>query len=218
MTHAQRNATPDSSTHYSVVADTELVAAAQAGDDQAFAELFRRHRQNLVKVANSVLKNTHDAEDEVQNSFWKAYQNIGRFQGDAQFTTWMNRIVINQCLMRLRSAKRKPAFSIDDIELGEERGTLELRDSRATPESGLGREQVIRVVQQEVRCIPPIHRDVLVMKYIEQRPTSEVAERLSITVAAVKSRLSRARRLLRDRISRHEGTRGQATLLAENYA
>jgi RNA polymerase sigma-70 factor (ECF subfamily) len=195
--------------------DTALVAAAQHGDDESFSELFNRHRLNCVKVATSILKNPDDAEEEVQNAFWKAYRNIERFQGESMFSTWVSRIVINQCLMRLRSAKRKRAISIDDVQLGEERGTLELRDERDTPETELGRDEIVRMVQQEIRRIPPLLREVLVMKDIEQRPTAEVAEQLSLTVAAVKSRLLRARRMLRTRIDRHQGARGAATLLAD---
>ncbi len=200
---------------YDSVPDTELVAASQNGDDQAFAELFLRHRLNCVKVATSILKNPDDAEEEVQNSFWKAYRNIEGFQGEAMFSTWLNRIVINQCLMRLRSEKRKRAISIDEVQAGDDRPNFELRDSRDTPEAELGRDQVVDMMQREIRCIPPLLRDVLVLRYIEQRPTPEVAGQLKLTVAAVKSRLLRARRLLRSRIEKHEGVRGAATLIAE---
>jgi RNA polymerase sigma-70 factor (ECF subfamily) len=201
-------------TQITAMDDSDLVLAAQNGNDEAFSELFLRHRLNLVKAATSILKNPDDAEEEVQNSFWKAYKNIDRFQGDSQFSTWANRIVINQCLMRLRSQRRRPTFSIDDVRVGEDRGTLELPDTRATPESELGRDQVVRMVRDEIQRIPPVLRDVLVMKDIEQRPTAEVAEQMSLTVAAVKSRLLRARRMLRQRIERHEGEHGAATLLA----
>jgi RNA polymerase sigma-70 factor (ECF subfamily) len=204
--------------NYQAMADSDLVIAAQSGNDEAFAELFTRHRLNSVKVATSILKNTDDAEEEVQNSFWKAYTNIQRFQLDAQFTTWLSRIVINQCLMRLRSAKRKRTFSIDDVQFGEGRSTLELRDVRDTPEAKFGREQVVHLMRVEISCIPPVLRDVLVLKDIEERPTVEVAEHLSLTVSAVKSRLLRARRMLRTRLERHQTVGGAATLLAESRA
>jgi len=203
-------------TDFPHMSDADLVIAAQAGNDQAFAELFTRHRASCVKVANSILKNAQDAEDEVQNAFWKAYKNIERFQHEAQFKTWLYRIVTNQCLMRLRSAKRKHAFSIDDFEAGGERTTFELPDRRDTPEDGLGREQVSEVIRAEIGRIPPLLRDVLIMKDIEQRPTSEVAECLSLTIAAVKSRLGRARHMLRERLERHGGAHGGATLFAES--
>jgi RNA polymerase sigma-70 factor (ECF subfamily) len=154
----------------------------------------------------------------VQNSFWKAYTNITSFQHDARFTTWLSRIVINQCLMRLRSAKHKRTLSIDDVQLGEGRSTLELRDARDTPEAHLGRKEVVQMVRTEINFIPPLLRDVLVLKDIEQRPTAEVAERLSLTISAVKSRLLRARHMLRTRIERHQPASGAATLLAESRA
>jgi RNA polymerase sigma-70 factor (ECF subfamily) len=198
-----------------MMSDADLVIAAQNGNDQAFSELFNRHRHSCVRRAISILKNAADAEEEVQNAFWRAYTNIERFQGDAQFTTWLSRIVINQCLMRLRSAKRKRTFSIDDVQVGDERVTLELRDTQDNPEEGMGREQVIKITQAEIRRIPPLLRDVLVMKDIEQRPIDEVALHFRITVAAVKSRLLRARRMLRERLERHAGVRGAGTLTAE---
>jgi RNA polymerase sigma-70 factor (ECF subfamily) len=202
-------------TNYSAMIDADLVIAAQSGNDQAFSELYTRHRLTCIKVANSILKNADDAEEEVQNSFWNAYKNIERFQHDAKFTTWLNRIVINQCLMRLRSAKRKRAFSIDDVQVGEERGTMELRDTRENPEQSVGRVEVIKVTQTEIRRIPALLRDVLVLRDVEQRSMSEVAESLGITVAAAKSRLLRARRELRSRLDRHFGATGVRSLLAE---
>src|SRR5579885_2221219 len=84
-----------------------LVRQAQAGDQDAFGELMRRHYTASLKTAISILRVREEAEDEVQNAYWKAYQYVGQFQGDAQFSTWLTRIVVNQCLMRLRQARRE---------------------------------------------------------------------------------------------------------------
>lgn len=196
------------------MSDAELVTLAQRGNDDAFAELFGRHRTNSLKLALSILRNREDAEDEVQTAFWKAYTNLDRFQREAEFTTWLNRIVINQCLMRLRSAKRRPTFSIDDVTVGERPVTLELRDSRRSPEAVLGQSQVEHRLRAEVRRIPPILSQVL-QKELERKSAQEIAMELGITVSAVKSRLLRARRELRSRMERHTGILGLATLVAD---
>ncbi len=195
--------------------DTNLVQAAQAGNDEAFAELMHRHRANCVKLAESILRSQDDAEDEVQNALWNAYRYLDRFQFESQFSTWLNRIVINQCLMRLRSDKRLKLFYLEDVTIGEKQGTLELRDSRSTPEQALVSAELESAVRAEIRRIPPLLRTVLELKDLEQRPLSEVAAMLGLTVAAVKSRLLRARRELKTRMLPHTGRLGGAVLLAE---
>ena len=113
--------------------DEHLVHKCQAGDHGAFAELMSRHQTPALKIAMSMLRHRQDAEDEVQNAFWKAHQNITRFQQEARFSTWLTRIVVNQCLMRLRRAKRARVWRIDE-HAGDNRLTREPRDSRHTAE------------------------------------------------------------------------------------
>ena len=88
------------------VEDDALVTLAQDGDNAAFTELVQRHSHTCRRLAVSILKNQEDAEDEVQNAIWKAYQHLAGFNQDAKFSTWLSRIVVNQCLMRLRKDKR----------------------------------------------------------------------------------------------------------------
>mgnify|MGYP005851558651 FL=1 len=194
--------------------DVELVERAQRGEDAAFSELMSRHQTNCFKLALSILRNREDAEDEVQNALWKAYQHIGQFQQDAKFSTWLTRIVVNQCLMRIRKNKRARMLYMDDVLIGEESGTLELPDARQTPEQALASTEVGVVLNTEIRRIPPLLRDVFVLRDVEQRPMEDVASRLGITVAAAKSRLLRARKELRARMEKHTGHLGPATLMA----
>jgi len=194
--------------------DEELVVMAQGGDDTAFAELIQRHHSSNFKLALSILRDWQDAEDEVQNASWKAFQHINQFQRDAKFTTWMTRIVVNQCLMRIRQSRRANLFYLEDAKIGEEQGALELRDGRQTPEEELGEKEVSTVLTSEIRRIPPLLRSVFLLREIEQLPMPDVARRLGISVAAAKSRLLRARIELRARLARHQGHLGHATLLA----
>jgi RNA polymerase sigma-70 factor, ECF subfamily len=194
--------------------DETLVAKAQQGDDQAFAELMNRHYSSCLKLALSILRDRQDAEDEVQNACWKAFEHIGQFNQEAKFSTWLTRIVVNQCLMRIRQSRRARFLYLDDVTIGEEVGTLELPDKGFTPEQELGREEVSQVLEQEIRRIPPLLRHVFILRDLRELPMPEVAERLGISVAAAKSRLLRARLELRSRMSRHCGQMGPAALTA----
>lgn len=196
------------------VTDSQLVSLAQQGSEGAFAELMRRHSKNMMQVAVGILRDTQEAEDELQNAWWKAWQHINGFAGDSRFTTWVTRIVMNQCLMRLRQTRRARFLYMDAPAPGEERVTFELRDRGATPEEGLGRREVTDLVRREIGRIPPILRHALVLREVNQLPMPEVAEQLGISLAAAKSRLLRGRSELRQRLEKYCGSMGAATLTA----
>jgi RNA polymerase sigma-70 factor (ECF subfamily) len=193
--------------------DESLVDLAQAGNDQAFAELVERHYNSCLKLALSILRDKSDAEDEVQNACWKAFEHLAQFNREAKFSTWLTRIVVNQCLMRLRQTKRAKLFYMDDTQVGEDSLTLEFRDDNLNPEEELGKLEVAEVVQQEIDRIPPLLRNVFILRDVQQLPMEEVAEQLGISVAAAKSRLLRARLELRTRMSRHQSSLGAASLI-----
>jgi RNA polymerase sigma-70 factor (ECF subfamily) len=198
---------------YREMLDVQLVQLCQSGDQLAFGELIRRHQTSAMKVALSIVRDKLDAEDEVQNAFWKAYQHINQFQQDAKFSTWLTRIVVNQCLMKLRQARRVKFAYLDDAQPGEELLTFELKDFRQGPEQLLGQTEVAKVLQHEIRRTPPLLRNVFLLRDVEHRPMPEVAQQLGISVAAAKSRLLRARAELRERMKRHLGDIGPATLM-----
>ena len=194
--------------------DTNLVDLAQDGNDNAFAELVKRYQSACFKQALSILRDRSDAEDEVQNAMWKAFQHIGQFNKEAKFSTWLTRIVVNQCLMRLRQTRRARFLYMDDVMVGEEVQTLELRDEREGPEEVLANEQISGVLAHEIGRIPPLLRNVFVLRDVQELSMPEVAGQLGISVAAAKSRLLRARLELRERMSKHFGRLGPATLMS----
>lgn len=196
------------------MADDCLVQMCQGGDNSAFDELMKRHQTAVMKIALSIVRDKQDAEDEVQNAFWKAYQHINQFQRDAKFSTWLTRIVVNQCLMRLRQARRAKFAYLDEVQAGEEIGPFELRDVGPSPEESLGQSEMSQVLDREIGRTPPLLRKVFLLRDVQERPMTEVASDLGISVAAAKSRLLRARSELRNRLERHQGQAGQATLLA----
>ena len=194
--------------------DERLVTLAQDGSDEAFTELTRRNYSASLKLAQSILRDRQEAEDEVQNAYWKAYQRIEQFHHDAKFTTWMTRIVVNQCLMRLRQRRRVNFVYLDESLAAEERRVMELPDTGQTPEQSLAKAEIEDLLKEEIRRIPPMLRSALVLREIQELPMPEVAARLGISVAAAKSRLLRARAELRERLKRHTGRLGAATLTA----
>src|SRR5436305_4002308 len=112
------------------LSDEVLVANCTNGDESAFNELMKRHHPTALKVAYSIVKNRQDAEDEVQNAFWKAYRHMHQFNRDAKFSTWLTRIVVNQCLMKLRRTRKFHYVYIGDSGPGEDFANFELRDTR----------------------------------------------------------------------------------------
>lgn len=195
--------------------DDTLVKMAQAGDHDAYAELIRRHKPACMKIALSMLRDREDAEDEIQTAVWKAFDHLNQFQRDSRFSTWLTRIVVNQCLMRIRRQKRARFLYIDDGPANDEIASIELRSQGSTPEQDLARREVAEVLANEIRRIPPLLRNVFVLREVQQLPMPAVAEQLGISVAAAKSRLLRARTELRERLQRHCGRLGMGTLMAE---
>lgn len=196
------------------VPDDLLVVMAQAGNNVAFTELVERHQSTSKRLALSILRDQSDAEDEVQNALWKAYEHLGQFQQDAKFSTWLSRIVVNQCLMRLRKDRRVRFLYLDDGVVGEEIATLDLPDLTESPEEALAHLEIGSVLKAEINRIPPMLREVFVLRDVDELPMPDVASRLGISIAAAKSRLLRARLELRERMGKHCGRMGVGTLTA----
>jgi RNA polymerase sigma-70 factor, ECF subfamily len=197
------------------IEDEDLVIRSQNGDKAAFSELVGRHYNACLRLASTILRNRDDAEDEVQNALSKAFEHLGQFQRGCRFSTWLTRIVVNQCLMRIRQVRRNRTVSIDEPWLQEEgAGSWEIPDLRPGPDHALANEQIRRIVDTEIRRIPPLLRSAFTLRHVEKLPMTEVADRLGISVAAAKSRLLRARLELQQRLEKHQGKLGPATLVA----
>ena len=188
------------------LSDDDLLTLAQDGNESAFEELMRRSSSASFKLAVSILKDRLEAEDEVQNSYWNAWRSIGQFKGNSKFSTWISRIVINQCLMRLRDAKRASFRYLDDGIEGSDVYSLELADQGLTPEQHLRDREMAALVRSEIRKLPALLRNVLVLRDLEELEMPEVCERLGVSLVAAKSRLLRARLELRRRLERQLAT------------
>jgi RNA polymerase sigma-70 factor, ECF subfamily len=194
--------------------ESALVARAQEGDHQAFTQLVAPHLASIRRTAYSILRNREDAEDEVQNALSRAYQRLGQFQGDAKFSSWLTRVVVNQSLMRLRQLRRARLVYLSDCAEDNEGAVRELTARGASPEREMADAEVRALLAREMSRIPPLLREVLLLREVHELPMAMVAGRLGISLAAAKSRLLRARTELRERMRKQGGRMGISTLLA----
>lgn len=204
---------PGSAPSWIDMPENELVQSAQNGDSAAFEELIRRTTDLCLRVAIAILGNREDARDEVQNAVWLAYSRLELFTCQSKFSTWLVRIVINRCLMRLRGNKRTPVVSNEVLTENGEWYTCDAF-SRETPEGEFGRREVREAVRRELRAMPPLLRTPIEMHFIDELPVKEVARELGLTVAAAKSRLHRGHLYLRQRMLKHASRHGPSSLTA----
>ncbi len=180
--------------------DEVLVAAAKLGDHQAFLELWTRHSSRVFKTTYRITGNREDAEDAIQDAWMKAYLHLNTFDGRAQFATWLTRIAINSSLMILRRKRARPETSMD-IGDGDTWQHWEIADqTKSVEELYTGQERVERLKRAIFRLQPTL-RNVVEIHQSEDRSVKEVAELAGISVAATKSRLVRARKILRKALS-----------------
>ena len=184
--------------------DAELLALTAAHDTAAFESLMRRHNSRLFRVARAIVKDDAAAEDAVQEAYLEAFRHAGEFRGDAQVSTWLTRIVINQSLMRLRRLKRDRVVVPFEGEGGDGAAAAgEPRDERTeSPATSTLRAEVRRLLERRIDELPAAFRTVFVMRDVEEMSVQETADLLGIPPATVRTRLFRARALLRQALAR----------------
>jgi RNA polymerase sigma-70 factor (ECF subfamily) len=182
--------------------ETQLVRMAQQGDRQAFSELISAMEARIFRVALQICRNQEEAEDAMQDGLLKAYQKLATFNGASRFSTWATRIVINECLMRLRSAGQRFFTSIDEPKNDDGDLVLELCAWEENPEQRISRQQLRSLLDEALRGLDEDYRVVVLLRDVEGLTNEETAQELGISVAAVKSRLLRGRLALRQRLTR----------------
>jgi RNA polymerase sigma-70 factor (ECF subfamily) len=172
--------------------ETGLLARLRAGDEAACAEMVRRHGGRLLAVARRLLRCEADAADAVQDAFVSALRGLVGFAGQSGLGTWLHRIVVNCCLMKLRARSRRRDVPLEDL-LPDRR----VRPWTEGPETSLAREETRAGVRACIARLPEPHRTVLLLRDIEELDTDATARRLGLRPGAVKTRLFRARQALR---------------------
>lgn len=180
--------------------DTQQLDRLRAGDHAACAGLVHECGPRMLAVARRMLANEEDAQDAVQDAFAAAFKALPQFDGRAALPTWLHRILINTCLMKLRTRRRRPERSIETllptfIEDGHQtRSTAHWSIAKV---QSMARAEHAAHIRAAIDELPDIYRVVLILRDVEELSTSEAAQALSITQAAVKVRLHRARQALR---------------------
>src|ERR1700722_8335364 len=180
-----------------------LVSAAKGGDITAFEELVNRYERKIFRLAMNITQNREDAEDVMQEAFLKSYKNLDRFQGDSRFYTWLVRIAVNEALMKLR--KRRPnQVSIDEPLTDDDDSVFrEIEDWGPSPEKKFAQTELNEILNSVIGELDPIFRVVFLLRDVESVSTEETAQILGVSVAAVKSRLLRARLKLRQKLNKY---------------
>ncbi len=183
--------------------DEELVRMAQAGDTRAFDELVERYRDKVYRLCFKILRHEEDAAEALQDAFLSAFRGIKNFKVESTFSTWLYRIATNASLMKYRK-RRDNIVSLEQSQSqNEDAETLQVPDWSTQPVEDVLNAETRAVMEEGVRRLPEDLRTVFVLRDVEELSNAEVAEILELSVAAVKSRLHRARLALRDRLNRY---------------
>lgn len=182
-----------------LVGDMELVEKSIKGDVNAFEDLVRRYQNKVFTVAFRMIGNREDAADLSQEAFVKAYRALPNFRGEASFQTWLHHIITNVCRDELRKRSRISAISLDK-EIITSEGTFqsELADDALGPEDILENKDLAKNIQQAINILGPEYRMTIIMREIQGFSYEEIANTLSCSIGTVKSRLNRARTILKN--------------------
>ncbi|WBY02808.1 RNA polymerase sigma factor [Ramlibacter tataouinensis] len=178
--------------------DDGLLAGLRQGQARAFEQLMRRYNRRLFRVARGIVRDDAEAQDAVQEGYLHAFQSIHGFRGESSIATWLTRIVINHALTQQRRAGRLVLWSEEH-----EEGAMphEHDQPGRSAEDEFARRELRERLQQAVDLLPPIYRSVFILRAVEGMSVEETARSLSVSGDVVKTRLLRARAMLRDALS-----------------
>ena len=198
--------------------DLDLVHASKNGDVAAFEQLVKRYDRKLFRIAQSVTHNREDSQDAVQEAFLKAFQNLGQFRGDSQFSTWLIRITVNQSLAKLRKQRVTREVSLDE-NFGTDEDMLprEVIDWAPNAEELYSVSELRNILLKTIEELRPILRAVFVLQDLEGLSTDQTAEVLNLSQSAVKSRLWRARLQLRERLNKYFGKSAESARVDSTF-
>jgi len=181
--------------------ERELVRQAQAGERQAFNRLVLAYQDRIMTLCVRLLGDRQEAEEAAQDTFVRAYRSLAGFKSEALFGTWVYRIALNTCHNRQRSWWRRltrkavPVEDPDDPET--DRPGRQVADTSMMPDRDMEAGQTRAAIGQALSKLPKIHRELIVLRDMDDRPYEEIAEMLGVTLGTIKSRLARAREAMR---------------------
>jgi len=188
------------------LAEFELVARMRRGDEAALRAVIKRNNQRLFRLARGILKDDGEAEDAVQEAYVRAFTHLSDFRGEARFATWLTRIVLNEALGRLRA--RRPLVPWTEETEAEAEGRIVQFPVIATqpdPERAMAQHEIRHLLERAIDALPDAFRVVLIARVIEEMSTAETAELFGLRPETVKTRLYRARDMLRKDLEQQVG-------------
>ena len=186
------------------LSDQALIEKVRGGNYEAFESLVNRYEGKIYRLAIRMLRNPQDAEDALQETFIQVFRGLPGFEGRSQFSTWLFRLATNVCLMRIRHRETEPSKLLpleDYLPKLEEGDSPQMMDWADRPEDALLSKESREKMMEALDKLPPEYRAVFILRDIEGFSNAETGESLGISVAAVKSRLHRARLALRGMLS-----------------
>jgi RNA polymerase sigma-70 factor, ECF subfamily len=186
--------------------DADLVRRALSRDADAVRTIIQRHNRRLYRIARGVLRNNADAEDAVQEAYVSAFTHLASYRGESSLSTWLSRIAMNEALGRLRG--RRPTVDIDTLDAARSNAEIipfPVSTSHDDPEKTMAQRQILQLVETATDGLPDVYRLVFVARVIEGMSVEDTAGLLGIKSETVKTRLHRARALVRDQLDKQIG-------------
>jgi RNA polymerase sigma-70 factor, ECF subfamily len=186
--------------------EAELVDLARRKVDGAFRVIMQRHNRRLYRIARAVLRNDSEAEDVVQDAYVRAFTNLAEFRGEASLATWLSRIALNEALGRIR--RNRPTAELASLEKSPAQAEIipfPQASPQLDPERTMAQRQIQLLLEQEIDKLPDDFRIVLVARVLEGMSIEETAALFGLRTETVKTRLHRARKLLRDALEKQVG-------------
>ena len=185
-----------------VIHDRSMASSIAAGDAPAFECLMRQYNRRLYRLARATLRDRTEAEDALQDAYLSAYRSMGSFRGDASLGTWLSRLVLNECFVRMRrNGRREKVIPMVSASRHVE-STEMIIDQSDSPDNALARRQIRDLLERKVDELPQNYRTVFVMRSVEELSVEEAAETLGIPEETVRSRHFRAKSMLRQSLAR----------------
>lgn len=185
------------------LAETELVDRAREGNEAAIRTIIQRYNQRLFRTARAIIRNDAEAEDIVQATYVQAFTHLDSFRGEAQLSTWLTKITLNEALARMRRQQKTTGLEV--IDMHNDAGQVlqfPMSFTVSDPETELSRSQARSLLEHAVDGLPVDFRAVFVLRDVEGMSTEETATHLDIRIETVRTRLHRARKLMRAAIER----------------
>ena len=188
---------------------TAVLAQVRAGSEVAVRALVKQNNRRLYRAARAIVRDDAEAEDVVQETYVRAFSALDGFEERSSVSTWLTRIAVNEALMKLRKRKTDRTVSLDEpVDLGEDVMQREIAVWDGNPEQQYSGEEMKKILEDALDSLKPDFRTVFTLRDIEALSTEETADALGISVAAVKSRLLRARLALREKLTRQFKRKG----------